>query len=1146
MGDNEDRRRKEDQSDEDGIGTDGHPETTDRSEDDDDGGDAVKGKISSNKTVVVKPSSVHDILGLPCGEGTELIDKTFFKGSTNEVLRWCRKMQESGVPKLGSVIKLDDVLNYMDMMKEDSEEQCRCFLAVLINRLLLPYITGNNFILGSDPDKMAKINWCTEVLDDLKENIKISQGKKKASSENLKGCTLVLLVPKFKKEAIAKDGLVGKNKTMKKTSQKQLAADMLDVLTTEMNDSLKQYDSKILEKFTEIQELKLKAAGELKEIVERHNEFTVFYENNILSKSQIQDTDLVKKMNGKDILDIDDHTYSELQFVQAFKPDGEMPNFIVDVLAYLWNKDWTDKIMLSQAAVISSVKCHLNSLGITTDGFEISAPIVKKQRNIIDCGYHMVLYIMNFDIPEHCDHIDKNMVLRCGQKLTKFLFDNKENNPAEVRTSESDGDGSELQLVTSSERTRVTYKRAMGTAIKEAKKQKTAENKRDLKKDDESMVQSHEDSGKQLGCGKSVGNTNNKSNSRGDEESDGKQHAEMHSKSTVEAHESDGSADGALMDIIYDDNQMGDEIFESPQADSQSPQEADSAQMNRDDDNHMGDEILESPQEDPADIASGDVTDTKMYKTVTSVVHNGPRQVQKKEKKTKKRYIRVSTISSPFNLYERPELPAGKATKLMEHIFDKYGDDRRHWTLYVINFRNKQIDILDSLFRLPKREHKKRPQCAHSFGKSLIQNLYSQLYDLTGGRITDFSGYSRTFIEVPYQIADSNGCCFHVMIYLERYDADTRVFKYKFPENTETKCIQDARLVFCTPYRSSGLENQEFDILVIEVASNLKECESMIPLATRGIKHVVLIGDYKQLQSVVKSPIAKEAKFGRSLFERLCELGYPKHMLNIRYRMHPSISKFPNEKFCDGKILDGPNVKDYNNIYLHGHMYGPYSFIHAEDGFEENSNQGSKNNVEAAVAANIVGRLADACAKQKKETSVGIVSPYAAQVTALQERVQSYDNHAFLSVKACTVNSCQGDGKDILILSTVRCNHGGNIGFFGCDKRTNELKNCLWILGHETTLLDSNSIWSGLFKDVKERDNHATRPEEAQVVEPVHAKQVPVQAEGAAEKTWQVHLDLLSPSLSRKRVHSLREDQPAGQFAPGEQLTDEEVEIRTG
>ncbi|KAF0901312.1 hypothetical protein E2562_039238 [Oryza meyeriana var. granulata] len=64
--------------------------------------------------------------------------------------------------------------------------------------------------------------------------------------------------------------------------------------------------------------------------------------------------------------------------------------------------------------------------------------------------------------------------------------------------------------------------------------------------------------------------------------------------------------------------------------------------------------------------------------------------------------------------------------------------------------------------------------------------------------------------------------------------------------------------------------------------------------------------------------IAKEAKYGRSLFERLSEIGYYKHLLNVQYRMHPSISQFPNEKFYDKKIIDGPNVKEYHCTYLPG------------------------------------------------------------------------------------------------------------------------------------------------------------------------------------------------------------------------------------
>ena len=78
-----------------------------------------------------------------------------------------------------------------------------------------------------------------------------------------------------------------------------------------------------------------------------------------------------------------------------------------------------------------------------------------------------------------------------------------------------------------------------------------------------------------------------------------------------------------------------------------------------------------------------------------------------------------------------------------------------------------------------------------------------------------------------------------------------------------------------------------------------------------------------------------------------------------------------------------------------------------------------------------------ACTQNKKKTSVGVISLYAGQVIALQERIRRFQNNEFLSVKVQTVDSFQGDEKDIIILSTVRCNHGGNIGFLDSDRRAN-------------------------------------------------------------------------------------------------------------
>ncbi|XP_019158454.1 PREDICTED: probable helicase MAGATAMA 3 [Ipomoea nil] len=103
-------------------------------------------------------------------------------------------------------------------------------------------------------------------------------------------------------------------------------------------------------------------------------------------------------------------------------------------------------------------------------------------------------------------------------------------------------------------------------------------------------------------------------------------------------------------------------------------------------------------------------------------------------------------------------------------------------------------------------------------------------------------------------------------------------------------------------------EFKQVKVLVIDEAAQLKECESTISMQLPGLCHAILIGDEKQFPSMVQSKICEKADFGRSFFERLVKLGHRKHLLNIQYRMHPSISLFPNKKFYDEKVMNGPNV----------------------------------------------------------------------------------------------------------------------------------------------------------------------------------------------------------------------------------------------
>ncbi|KHN14987.1 Putative regulator of nonsense transcripts 1 [Glycine soja] len=187
--------------------------------------------------------------------------------------------------------------------------------------------------------------------------------------------------------------------------------------------------------------------------------------------------------------------------------------------------------------------------------------------------------------------------------------------------------------------------------------------------------------------------------------------------------------------------------------------------------------------------------------------------------------------------------------------------------------------------------------------------------------------------------------------------------------------------------------------------------------------------------------ISVEAGFRRSLFERLVLLGHEKHLLNVQYRVHPSISRFPNMEFYDKQILDSPNVEErsHEKHFLHGDMFKFYSFInvaYGQDEFDEGNSR--KNMVEVAVVSEIVLNLYKESASSKQTVSVGVISPYKAQVS--------------------TVDGFQGGKED------VRCN---NMGWHNADKDerlSDATATSVIELGQVNDLLNLNSL---LFKKAK-------------------------------------------------------------------------------
>ncbi|CAI9276325.1 unnamed protein product [Lactuca saligna] len=296
-------------------------------------------------------------------------------------------------------------------------------------------------------------------------------------------------------------------------------------------------------------------------------------------------------------------------------------------------------------------------------------------------------------------------------------------------------------------------------------------------------------------------------------------------------------------------------------------------------------------------------------------------------------------------------------------------------------------------------------------------------------------------------------------------------------------CLGSACLIFCTASSSIKLctnAMKPIDLVLIDEAAQLKECESAIPLQLRGVQNAVLVGDERQLPSMVQSKICEEAKFGRSLFERLVQLGHGKHLLNIQYRMDPSISQFPNAEFYGGAILDGPNVTNKcreKNLLRHG-MYGSYLFIDVDSANEEfDNNHSTKNVVEVAVIAEIVANLFKESVANKQPVTIGCISPYKAQVNAIQAKLgkkySQKENGSTFTVNVRSVDGFQGSEEDVIIFSTVRCNQRGSVGFLSNRQRANvaltRARHCLWIVGNKETMIKSGSVWTALVSDAEDR-----------------------------------------------------------------------------
>ncbi|RVX68783.1 hypothetical protein B0A52_07669 [Exophiala mesophila] len=340
--------------------------------------------------------------------------------------------------------------------------------------------------------------------------------------------------------------------------------------------------------------------------------------------------------------------------------------------------------------------------------------------------------------------------------------------------------------------------------------------------------------------------------------------------------------------------------------------------------------------------------------------------------------------------------------------------------------------------------------------------------------------------------------------------ADMKDLRKEYRER-EGKCVDDlvkgSQVVLSTLHGSGGHQtrNQDFDVVVIDEASQALEPQCWIPLVFGGnhVRKLILAGDHLQLPPTVKSGDDKEnkqekktavAKLGEelaklslsedevktaqkssletTLFDRLLALHGSdiKRLLNTQYRMHEKIMRFPSQELYEGKLVAAEAVKarlltdlpyevqsteDTTEPLVFYDTQGGDFPERTEDDAETSASKSrllgdsKSNEMEAALVAMHVEKLIDAGVRAE---DIAVVTPYNAQLSVLSGLLKE----KYPEIELGSVDGFQGREKEAVVVSLVRSNADKEVGFLGEKRRLNVAmtrpKRHLCIIGDSETV----------------------------------------------------------------------------------------------
>ncbi|XP_071482959.1 NFX1-type zinc finger-containing protein 1-like [Diadema antillarum] len=322
-------------------------------------------------------------------------------------------------------------------------------------------------------------------------------------------------------------------------------------------------------------------------------------------------------------------------------------------------------------------------------------------------------------------------------------------------------------------------------------------------------------------------------------------------------------------------------------------------------------------------------------------------------------------------------------------------------------------------------------------------------------------------------------------LWLGRYIADLRtrlpVYENKYKQLClqleeardieKVKVLRDATIIGMTTTAAASnqqvLQRVRPKIVVVEEAAEVLEAHIITALHS-SCQQLILIGDHQQLRPKPNVyMLAKKYHLDISLFERLINNGFPFTQLQLQHRMHPQIADILRKHFYD-VLDDHDTVKEFENIK--GVSKSMFFIDHRqpEGSFDDNQSHFNLHEAEFLVA------LCQYLIQQGYKThEITILTPYTGQLLQFKKLMDR--RNEFLGVKVTSIDNYQGEENDIILVSFVRSNDDGKIGFLEISNRLcvslSRAKKGMFCIGNFALFAENSDLWKGIVEDLKKTNS---------------------------------------------------------------------------